>query len=93
MSEDLAEIERHYARGGLMDRILAALKEAGKDVDRLNRRPGPDRRVPLPPPPRHHGAGKVAGAGRRPMSTPSARGSALARYIASTYECRARGWT
>jgi MPBQ/MSBQ methyltransferase len=30
-----AEIERHYGRGGLLDRILAALKEAGKDVDHL----------------------------------------------------------
>jgi ubiquinone/menaquinone biosynthesis C-methylase UbiE len=35
MSNDLAEIERHYGRGGLMQRILAALKEAGKDIDRL----------------------------------------------------------
>jgi ubiquinone/menaquinone biosynthesis C-methylase UbiE len=30
-----AEIERHYGRGGLLDRILAALKEAGKDIDHL----------------------------------------------------------
>ena len=35
MSDSLAEIERHYARGGLLDRILAALKEAGKDLGRL----------------------------------------------------------
>jgi SAM-dependent methyltransferase len=35
MSDGLDDIERHYGRGGLMDRILAALKEAGKDLDRL----------------------------------------------------------
>ena len=35
MSDGLAEIERHYARGGLLDRILAALQAAGKDLDRL----------------------------------------------------------
>ncbi|HJZ43795.1 MAG TPA: ubiquinone biosynthesis protein, partial [Hyphomicrobiaceae bacterium] len=35
MSNGLAEIERHYARGGLLDRILAALEEAGKGLDRL----------------------------------------------------------
>jgi ubiquinone/menaquinone biosynthesis C-methylase UbiE len=29
------DIERHYARGGLADRLLAALAEAGKDIDRL----------------------------------------------------------
>lgn len=34
MSE-LAEIQRHYNREGLLARILAALKDAGKDVDRL----------------------------------------------------------
>ena len=35
MSASSAEVERHYGRGGLLDRILAALKEAGKNVDRL----------------------------------------------------------
>jgi hypothetical protein len=35
MSDGLEDIERHYGRGGLMDRILAALKEAGKDLERL----------------------------------------------------------
>ena len=27
--------ERHYSRSGLLDRVLAALKEAGKDIDHL----------------------------------------------------------
>ena len=35
MSDTTAEVERHYNRAGLTDRILAALKEAGKDVERL----------------------------------------------------------
>ena len=35
MTDRSAEIERHYGRGGLLDRILAALKEAGKDIDHL----------------------------------------------------------
>src|SRR5436309_2081203 len=35
MSDNHAEIERHYGRGGLLDRILAALRDAGKDIDHL----------------------------------------------------------
>ena len=29
------EIDRHYGRGGLLDRLLAALRDAGKDVEHL----------------------------------------------------------
>jgi len=36
MSYRAAEIERHYGRGGLQDRVLAALREAGKDLDNLS---------------------------------------------------------
>jgi SAM-dependent methyltransferase len=35
MSDHRAEVERHYGRGGLIDRLLAALAEAGKDVEHL----------------------------------------------------------
>src|SRR5215470_19517466 len=35
MSDRRAEVERHYGRGGLIDRVLAALAEAGKDVEHL----------------------------------------------------------
>ena len=35
MSDPSAEVERHYGRGGLLDRVLAALKETGKDIDHL----------------------------------------------------------
>ncbi|MBV8168904.1 MAG: class I SAM-dependent methyltransferase [Alphaproteobacteria bacterium] len=30
------EIDRHYGRGGLLDRLLAALRDAGKDVEHLS---------------------------------------------------------
>jgi len=36
MSDPAVAIERHYGRGGLLDRILAALQEAGKDVANLS---------------------------------------------------------
>ena len=36
MSDDTVAIERHYGRGGLLDRVLAALQEAGKDVANLS---------------------------------------------------------
>jgi ubiquinone/menaquinone biosynthesis C-methylase UbiE len=35
MTDRSAEIERHYGRGELLDRILAGLKKAGKDIDHL----------------------------------------------------------
>ena len=35
MSASSAEIERHYGRGGLLERVLAALTAAGKNVDNL----------------------------------------------------------
>ena len=35
MEETATEVARHYARGGLIDRILDALAEAGKDLERL----------------------------------------------------------
>ena len=36
MSDTPAEVARHYGRGGLLGRIMTALTEAGKDVNRLN---------------------------------------------------------
>jgi ubiquinone/menaquinone biosynthesis C-methylase UbiE len=35
MSDHTAEVQRHYNHAGLLDRVLAALVEAGKDIDRL----------------------------------------------------------
>jgi len=36
MSDPAVDIEHHYGRGGLLDRILAALRDAGKDLDDLS---------------------------------------------------------
>jgi ubiquinone/menaquinone biosynthesis C-methylase UbiE len=35
MADPATDIDRHYGRGGLLERLLAALREAGKDVERL----------------------------------------------------------
>jgi SAM-dependent methyltransferase len=35
MSDHQPAVARHYGRGGLLDRILAALAEAGKDIEHL----------------------------------------------------------
>ncbi|MBI3517617.1 MAG: SAM-dependent methyltransferase, partial [Proteobacteria bacterium] len=35
MAETNPEIDRHYGRGGLLERLLGALRAAGKDVERL----------------------------------------------------------
>lgn len=35
MTDTAPDIDRHYGRGGLLDRLLAALTAAGKDVERL----------------------------------------------------------
>jgi sarcosine/dimethylglycine N-methyltransferase len=93
MSEDLAEIERHYARGGLLDRILAALKEAGKDVDRLTI----DDLAPID---EFHSRRRLATTELAKLLAPGPDdqvidiGSGLggpARYLASTYGCRVTG--
>src|SRR5580692_10167731 len=35
MADPATDIDRHYGRGGLLERLLAALREAGKDVEHL----------------------------------------------------------
>jgi len=93
MSEDLAEIERHYGRGGLLDRILTALKEAGKDIDRLTI-------DDLGPIDEFHSRRRLATAelakllGPKPGDHVVDVGSGLggpARYLAATYGCRVTG--
>ena len=93
MSEDLAEIERHYARGGLLDRILAALKEAGKDLDRLTI----DELAPID---EFHSRRRLATAELAKLLAPKSGdrvvdvGSGLggpARYLAATYGCHVTG--
>jgi SAM-dependent methyltransferase len=93
MSDQLAEIERHYARSGLMDRILAALQEAGKDIDRLTI----DDLAPID---EFHSRRRAATAELAKLLAPKPAdhvvdvGSGLggpARYLASTCGCRVTG--
>jgi hypothetical protein len=87
MSEDVAA---HYGKGGLLDRILAALRQAGKDLDRLSvddlspidefhsrRRKATEELAALLAP----------GAGDHVIDIGSGIGGP-ARYLATTYGCR-----
>ncbi len=93
MSDSLAEIERHYARGGLLDRILAALKAAGKDIDRLTI----DDLAPID---EFHSRRRAATVELAQLLAPKPGdrvidiGSGLggpARYLASVYGCQVTG--
>jgi len=93
MSSDPAEIERHYGRGGLMERILAALKAAGKDIDRL----GIDDLAPID---EFHSRRRAATTELAGLLSPKPGdrlldiGSGLggpARYLAATYGCHVAG--
>src|SRR5262245_59305803 len=93
MSDGLQDIERHYGRGGLMERIRAALKEAGKDLDRLTIED-------LAPIDELHTRRRAATAELTALLAPKAGdhvldiGSGLggpARYIAVTCGCRVTG--
>lgn len=90
MSDPVAQ---HYGRGGLLDRILAALAEAGKDVDHLTV-------DDLAPVDELHSRRRVATEELSRMLAPSAGESLLdigsglggpARYVAATYGCRVTG--
>ena len=93
MSDALTEIERHYARGGLMDRIRAALQEAGKDLGRLTVED-------LAPVDEFHTRRRAAttelakllapGAGDHVLDIGSGLGGP-ARYLASAFDCRVTG--
>src|SRR3990170_1302935 len=93
MSNGLAEIERHYARGGLLDRILAALEEAGKDLDRLTI-------DDLSPIDELHSRRRIATVELAKLLAPKPGDSVVdvgsglggpARYLASVYGCRVTG--
>jgi ubiquinone/menaquinone biosynthesis C-methylase UbiE len=93
MTDGLAEIERHYARGGLIDRILAALQEAGKDLDRLTI----DDLAPID---EFHSRRRLATKELAALLAPKPGdhvvdiGSGLggpARYLAGTYGCQVTG--
>jgi SAM-dependent methyltransferase len=87
------EVARHYARGGLIDRILDALTEAGKDIERLTI-------DDLAPVDEFHSRRRRATEELAGLLAPSAAdhvidiGSGLggpSRYLAATYHCRVSG--
>jgi len=93
MSDDTVAIERHYGRGGLLDRVLAALQEAGKDVANLSI----DDLAPID---ELHSRRRQATKDLAGMLAPKAAehvldiGSGLggpARYLAHMYGCRVTG--
>jgi ubiquinone/menaquinone biosynthesis C-methylase UbiE len=90
MSDDVAA---HYGKGGLLDRILAALRQAGKDLDRLSIED-------LSPIDEFHSRRRKATEELAALLAPGAAdhvvdiGSGIggpARYLASTYGCRVSG--
>lgn len=90
MSEQVA---RHYGKGGLLDRIFAALVEAGKDIDHLTI-------DDLAPMDEFHSRRRLATQELAALLAPSATehvvdiGSGLggpSRYLAATYGCRVSG--
>ena len=93
VSEVPADVERHYGRGGLIGRLLEALTEAGKDIDRLTI----DDLAPLD---EFHSRRRKATEELARMLAPTAAdhvidiGSGLggpSRYLAATYGCRVSG--
>ena len=93
MSDDTVAIERHYGRGGLLDRVLAALQEAGKDVANLSI----DDLAPID---ELHSRRRQATSDLAGMLAPKTAervldiGSGLggpARYLAHVYGCRVTG--
>jgi ubiquinone/menaquinone biosynthesis C-methylase UbiE len=93
MSDNAAAVAGHYGRGGLIDRLLAALAAAGKDIDHLSI----DDLAPLD---EFHSRRRKATEELARMLAPTPDdhvidvGSGLggpARYLASTYGCRVSG--
>lgn len=91
--ETEAEVAEHYTRGALEQTIIAALKAAGKDVDRLN----PEDLAPVD---EFHIGARQATAAFAAQLTPQADmhlldiGSGLggpSRYFAGTFGCRVSG--
>ncbi len=87
------DISAHYEQSGLLDRILAALREAGKDLDRLTI----DDLAPID---EFHSRRRRATEELGRMLAPAATdhvidiGSGIggpARYLAATYGCRVTG--
>jgi ubiquinone/menaquinone biosynthesis C-methylase UbiE len=87
------QVAQHYGKGGLLDRILAALAEAGKDIDHLTI-------DDLAPVDEFHSRRRLATQELAALLGPSSTdhvidiGSGLggpSRYLATTYGCRVSG--
>ena len=87
------QVAQHYGKGGLLDRILGALAQAGKDIDHLTI-------DDLAPVDEFHSRRRLATQELAAMLAPSAAdhvidiGSGLggpSRYLAATYGCRVSG--
>lgn len=87
------QVARHYGKGGLLNRILAALAEAGKDIDHLTI-------DDLAPMDEFHSRRRLATQELAMLLAPSASdqvidiGSGLggpSRYLAATFGCRVSG--
>jgi MPBQ/MSBQ methyltransferase len=87
------QVAQHYGKGGLLDRILGALAEAGKDIDHLTI-------DDLAPVDEFHSRRRLATQELAAMLAPSAGdhmvdiGSGIggpSRYVAATYGCQVSG--
>jgi SAM-dependent methyltransferase len=87
------QVAQHYGKGGLLDRLLAALGEAGKDIEHLTI-------DDLAPVDEFHSRRRLATEELAALLAPTAGehviniGSGLggpSRYLAATYRCRVSG--
>ncbi len=93
MTDQSSDVARHYGKGGLLERMLAALQQAGKDMDRLTI----DDLAPID---EFHSRRRTATAELGALLAPVATDRAIdigsgvggpSRYLAATYGCRVSG--
>ena len=93
MTDPTQDVAAHYGKGGLLDRVLSALTQAGKDIDRLTI-------DDLAPVDEFHSRRRLATEELARMLAPTPAdhvidiGSGLggpSRYLAQTYGCRVSG--
>ena len=93
MQDRTQDVARHYGKGGLLDRMLDALKQAGKDLNRLTI----DDLAPID---EFHSRRRAATTELAGLLAPTASDRAIdigsgvggpARYLAATYGCRVSG--